>query len=91
MSGTVYYSLIISLEDVVRFLADLKLVHIGRGDAPEWMPHHKELEARWADGCMKIGCSLWPQPLGSSVKLCKAYLREKEVYDSWKDSLSCIN
>ena len=40
MLGMVYYSLVESPEDVVRLLADLKLVHIGRGDAPEWVPRY---------------------------------------------------
>ena len=40
-----YYSLVEGLEDVVRLFANLKLVHIGRDETSEWVPHHEELEA----------------------------------------------
>ena len=63
-----YYSLVEGLEDVVRLFANLKLVHIGRDETSEWVPHHEELEAGWAYSCVKFGCSLWPEPIGSSVK-----------------------
>ena len=69
MLVTVYYSLVESPEDVVTLFANLKLVHIGRDDAPEWVPRHEELEAGWTDSSMKIGSRLGPEPLGSSVKV----------------------
>ena len=63
-----YYSLVESLEDVVRLFADLKLVHIGRDETSERVPHHEELEAGRAGSRVKFGRSLWPEPLGGSVK-----------------------
>ena len=39
------YLLVESAEDVVAYRSNLKLVHIGRGDAVEGVPHHEELEA----------------------------------------------
>ena len=69
--------LVESLEDVVGLLANLKLVHVGRGDAVEGVPHHEELEAGGAGGGMEVGSGLWPEPLSGRVKICHAYLKER--------------
>ena len=69
MLVTVYYSLVESPEDVVTLFANLKLVHVGRDDAPERVPRNKELEAGWTGSSVKISSSLGPEPLGGSVKV----------------------
>ena len=67
--------LVESLKDVVGLRADLKLVHVGRGDAAEGVPHHEELEAGGADGSMEFIRGLGPEPLSSRVKICRSYLK----------------